>query len=74
VRRAWAPFLGSSRPTRQPHGSLIVVILTVALVNEMVERRRRRRLRVVAQYVMLELVRKATRTDAGIAMLVSTAR
>jgi hypothetical protein len=39
--------------------SLIVVMLTVALVNEAVERRRRQRWSVVAQYVMLQLVRDA---------------
>jgi hypothetical protein len=39
--------------------SLIVVILTVALVNEAVERRSRRRWSVLAQYVMLQLVRDA---------------
>jgi hypothetical protein len=39
--------------------SLIVVMLTLALVNEAVERRRRQRWSVVAQYVMLQLVRDA---------------
>ena len=39
--------------------SLIVVMLTVALVNEAVERRRRQRWSVLAQYVMLQLVRDA---------------
>src|SRR5579862_2896807 len=39
--------------------SLIVVMLTLALVNEAVERRRRRRWSVLAQYVMLQLVRDA---------------
>jgi hypothetical protein len=39
--------------------SLIVVMLTVALVNEAVERRSRRRWSVLAQYVMLQLVRDA---------------
>jgi hypothetical protein len=37
----------------------IVVMLTVALVNEAVERRRRQRWSVLAQYVMLQLVRGA---------------
>jgi hypothetical protein len=39
--------------------SLIVVMLTVALVNEAAERRRRQRWSVLAQYVMLQLVRDA---------------
>jgi hypothetical protein len=39
--------------------SLIVVVLTVAVVNEALERRRRRRWSVLAQYVMLQLVRDA---------------
>ena len=39
--------------------SVIVVVLTVALVNEAVERRRRQRWSVLAQYVMLQLVRDA---------------
>lgn len=39
--------------------SLIVVMLTGALINEAIERRRRRRWSVLAQYVMLELVRNA---------------
>jgi hypothetical protein len=40
-------------------GSVIVVMLSVALINEMLERRRRRRWRVLVQYVMFELVRNA---------------
>jgi hypothetical protein len=39
--------------------SLIVVMLTVALVNEALERARRKRWSVLAQYVMLQLVRDA---------------
>jgi hypothetical protein len=39
--------------------SAIVVMLSVAVVNEALEIRRRQRWRVVAQYVMLELVRDA---------------
>ena len=39
--------------------SLIVVVLSVAVVNELIERRKRRRWSVLAQYVMLELVRQA---------------
>jgi hypothetical protein len=49
--------------------SLIVVMLSVALVNETVERRRRRRWRVLAQYVMLELVRHARMVWTGIIQL-----
>src|SRR5258708_6304628 len=37
--------------------SAIVILLSAALVGEAIERRRRRRWRVLAQYVMLELVR-----------------
>ncbi|HEV2980478.1 MAG TPA: hypothetical protein VGX51_03525 [Solirubrobacteraceae bacterium] len=39
--------------------SVIVVMLTVALVNEVIERRSRQRWSVLAQYVMLQLVRDA---------------
>jgi hypothetical protein len=39
--------------------SLIVVVLSAAVFNEAVERRNRRRWSVLAQYVMLELVRQA---------------
>src|SRR5246500_2468483 len=39
--------------------SVIVVMLTVALVNEAIERRSRQRWSVLAQYVMLQLVRDA---------------
>lgn len=39
--------------------SVIVVVLSVAVVNEALERRRRRRWSVLAQYVMFELVRGA---------------
>jgi len=39
--------------------SLIVVMLSAAVFNEAVERRNRRRWSVLAQYVMLELVRQA---------------
>jgi hypothetical protein len=40
-------------------GSVIVVLLSVAVINEMLERRRRRRWSILAQYVMFELVRNA---------------
>jgi hypothetical protein len=49
--------------------SLIVVMLTVALVNEAVERRSRRRWSVLAQYVMLQLVRDARVVWTGVAEL-----
>jgi hypothetical protein len=49
--------------------SLIVVMLTVALVNEAVERRSRERWSVLAQYVMLELVRDARLVWTGLAQL-----
>ncbi len=50
--------------------SVIVVMLSVALVNEAVERRRRRRWRVLAQYVMLGLVRNARLVWTGVMELV----
>jgi hypothetical protein len=49
--------------------SVIVVMLTVALVNEALERRSRRRWRVLAQYVMLALVRDARLVWTGLAEL-----
>ncbi len=39
--------------------SVLVVLLSVAVVNEVIEQRRRKRWRVLAQYVMFELVRNA---------------
>ena len=39
--------------------SVIVVMLSIAVINEALERRRRERWSVLAQYVMLELVRNA---------------
>jgi hypothetical protein len=49
--------------------SLIIVMLTVGLVNEAVERRSRQRWSVLAQYVMLALVRDARLVWTGIAGL-----
>jgi hypothetical protein len=49
--------------------SLIVVMLTVAVVNEAVERRSRQRWSVLAQYVMLQLVRDARVVWTGLAEL-----
>jgi hypothetical protein len=46
--------------------SVIVVVLTVALVNEVVERRRDRRWTVLAQYVLLQLVRDARAIWTGL--------
>jgi hypothetical protein len=46
--------------------SLIVAMLTLALVNEAVERRRRQRWSVLAQYVMLQLVRDARAIWTGL--------
>jgi hypothetical protein len=40
-------------------GSVIVVMLTVAMVNEVLERRSRQRWSIMAPYVLLELVRSA---------------
>ena len=47
-------------------GSVIVVLLSVAVINEVVERRRRRRWSVLAQYVMFELVRNARMIWSGV--------
>ena len=46
--------------------SVIVVMLTVAVVNEVLERRSRERWSVLAQYVMFELVRNARMIWSGI--------
>lgn len=45
---------------------LIVVMLTVAVVNEVIERRQQRRWSVVAQYVMFALVRNARQIWTGV--------
>ena len=49
--------------------SVIVVMLTVAVVNEAAERRRRQRWSVLAQYVMLQLVRDARLVWTAVAEL-----
>jgi hypothetical protein len=46
--------------------SLIIVMLSVAILNEVLERRRRERWSVLAQYVMLELVRNARLIWTGV--------
>jgi len=46
--------------------SVIVVILSVAVINEFLERRRRQRWSVLAQYVMFELIRSARMIWSGI--------
>src|SRR5579862_5327557 len=46
--------------------SVIIVLLTVAVVNEVLERRRRERWSILAQYVMLELVRNARLVWTGV--------
>ncbi len=46
--------------------SLIVVMLSAAILNEVLERRRRQRWSVLAQYVMLELVRNARMIWIGV--------
>jgi hypothetical protein len=50
-------------------GSVIVVLLSVAVINEMIERRRRGRWSILAQYVMFELVRNARMIWLGVAEL-----
>src|ERR1700759_2516260 len=49
--------------------SVIVVMLTVGLVNEALERRSLKRWSVLAQYVMLQLVRDARIVWTGVAEL-----
>jgi hypothetical protein len=46
--------------------SVIVVMLSVAIINEVLERRRRQRWSVLAQYVMFELVRNARMIWTGV--------
>ena len=46
--------------------SVMVVMLSVGLVNELVERRRRQRWSVLAQYVMLQFARNARLTWTGL--------
>ena len=46
--------------------SVIVVMLSVAVINEVIERRRRERWSVLAQYVLFELVRNARMIWSGI--------
>jgi hypothetical protein len=46
--------------------SVIVVMLSLAVINEVLERRRRQRWNVLAQYVMVELVRNARMIWSGI--------
>lgn len=47
-------------------GSVIVVMLTLAVVNEVLERRSRQRWSILAQYVMFELIRNARMIWSGI--------
>ncbi len=60
------PFWGRHALLAGLAASLIVVMLSVALVNEALERRKRRRWSVLAQYVMLELVRNARLIWTGV--------
>jgi hypothetical protein len=46
--------------------SVLVVMLSVAVINEVLERRRRQRWSVLAQYVMFELVRNARMIWTGV--------
>ncbi|HUE61405.1 MAG TPA: hypothetical protein VMO88_17685 [Acidimicrobiales bacterium] len=46
--------------------SVIVVILSIGVVNEVIERRRRQRWSILAQYVMFELTRNARMIWSGI--------
>ena len=47
--------------------SVIVVMLSIAVVNEVIDRRQRQRWSVLAQYVMFELVRNARMIWTGVA-------
>jgi hypothetical protein len=47
-------------------GSVIIVMLSVAVINELVDRRRRQRWSILAQFVMLELVRNARLIWTGV--------
>jgi hypothetical protein len=63
--------VGGSFWTRHPllagvAASVIVVMLSVAIINEALERRRRDRWSVLAQFVMLELVRNARLIWTGV--------
>src|SRR5579863_679084 len=49
--------------------SVIVVMLSIALINEAIERQKRRRWSVLAQYVMLQLVLGARSVWTGVAQL-----
>lgn len=46
--------------------SVIVVMLSIGVVNEVIERRRRQRWSILAQYVMFELIRNARMIWSGI--------
>lgn len=46
--------------------SVIVVLLSLAVINELLERRRRQRWSVLAQYVMFELIRNARMVWSGV--------
>src|SRR6476660_2698787 len=46
--------------------SVIIVMLTVAVINEVLDRRRRERWSILAQFVMLELVRNARLIWTGV--------
>src|SRR5690349_7140242 len=46
--------------------SLMIVMLSVAVINEILERRRRERWSILAQFVMLELVRNARMIWTGV--------
>jgi hypothetical protein len=47
-------------------GSVIVVLLSVAVINEVLERRRLRRWSILAQYVLFELIRNARMIWSGV--------
>src|SRR6476660_2733170 len=46
--------------------SVIIVMITVAVINEVLDRRRRERWSILAQFVMLELVRNARLIWTGV--------
>ncbi len=71
VGRARADFWGHHALLAGLASSVITVVITVALVNEAVERRKRQRWSVLAQYVMLQLVPDARLVWTGVAQLAS---
>lgn len=60
------PFWGRHTLLAGLAASVIVVMLSVAVINEVIEQKRRQRWTILAQYVMLELVRNARMVWSGV--------